>query len=87
MPKPEGISRAQYVQWKYMARHPYVNYQADLPGFAQASDDAQQMQMPIGRIAETEGVLFGDRLGERTDCQRPFPDGVIDIILGRQPGQ
>ena len=48
-----------------MARHPYVNYQADLPGFAQASYDAQQMLMPIGQIAETEGVLFCDRLDER----------------------
>src|SRR5207253_2227097 len=47
VPTNEGISRAQYVPWKYIAWHPYVNYQADLAGFARASHEAQQMLMPI----------------------------------------
>src|SRR5439155_5018265 len=34
---PEGVGRAGYVPWRYIAQHPWVFYQADLPGFAKAS--------------------------------------------------
>jgi putative aldouronate transport system substrate-binding protein len=84
VPKPEGISRAQYVPWKYIAWHPYVNYQADLPGFAKASYDAQQMLMPIGVGDPTDGFFSATAWGKGQTADVHFQDGVIDIILGRR---
>ena len=54
-PTPEGISRAGYVPWRYIAQHPWVYYQADLPGFAKASHEAEQATIPLGVDDPTNG--------------------------------
>ena len=87
MPNPEGMPRASYVPWRYIAQHPWVNYQADLPGFAKASYEAQQMLMPIGVERSDRRLLLADRLGKGQTADVHFQDGVIDIILGRRPVQ
>ena len=35
-PTPAGTSNAGYVPWRYLSQHPYVQYQADLPGYAES---------------------------------------------------
>ena len=84
VPTPEGISRASYVPWRYIAQHPYVNYQADLPGFAKASYDAQQMLMPLGVSDPTDGYYSATAWSKGQTADVHFQDGVIDIILGRR---
>lgn len=83
-PTPEGISRASYVPWRYIAQHPYVNYQADLPGFARAAYDAQQTLMPLGVSDPTDGYFSATAWGKGQTADVHFQDGVIDIILGRR---
>ena len=41
-----------------------MNYQADLPGFAKASYDAQQMLMPIGVGDPTDGFFSATAWGK-----------------------
>jgi putative aldouronate transport system substrate-binding protein len=84
VPKPDGIARAQYVPWKYIAWHPYVNYQADLPGFAKASHEAQQALMPISVSDPTDGFYSATAWSKGQTADVHFQDGMIDIILGRR---
>jgi putative aldouronate transport system substrate-binding protein len=84
-PTQEGISRASYVPWRYIAQHPYVNYQADLPGFAKAAYDAQQMLMPVGVSDPTDGFFSPTTWGKGQTADVHLQDGLIDIILGRRP--
>jgi putative aldouronate transport system substrate-binding protein len=84
VPTNEGIGRAQYVPWKYIAWHPYVNYQADLPGFAKASHEAQQTLMPIGVSDPTDGYYSATAWGKGQTADVHFQDGIIDILLGRR---
>jgi putative aldouronate transport system substrate-binding protein len=84
VPSPEGIARASYVPWRYMAQHPWVNYQADLPGFAKAAYDAQQALMPIGVSDPTDGFYSATAWSKGQTADVHFQDGVVDIILGRK---
>ena len=71
------------MPWQYIAWHPYVNYQADLTGFAKASYEAQQMLMPIGVSDPTDGFYSATAWGKGQTADVHFQDGIIDIILGR----
>jgi putative aldouronate transport system substrate-binding protein len=84
VPSAEGTARAAYVPWRYIAQRPYVNYQADLAGFAKASHDAQQVTMPIGVSDPTDGFFSSTAWGRGQTADVRFQDGVIDIILGRR---
>jgi putative aldouronate transport system substrate-binding protein len=84
VPSPEGIARASYVPWRYMAQHPWVNYQADLPGFAKASYDAQQALMPLGVSDPTDGFYSATAWSKGQTADVHFQDGIVDIILGRK---
>jgi putative aldouronate transport system substrate-binding protein len=84
VPTPDGIGRAGYVPWRYIAQHPYVNYQADLPGFAKAAYDAQQMLMPISVSDPTDGYFSATAWGKGQTADVHFQDGLIDLILGRR---
>jgi putative aldouronate transport system substrate-binding protein len=83
-PTPEGISRSSYVPWRYIAQHPWVNYQADLPGYAKMAFDAQQMLMPLGVSDPTDGFFSATAWGKGQTADARFQDGLIDIILGRR---
>lgn len=85
VPTPEGTARAGYVPWRYIAQHPYVNYQADLPGFARASYEAEQMLLPIGVEDPTVGYYSPTNFGKGAAANVTWSDGVREIILGRRP--
>jgi len=85
VPNPEGIARARYVPWQYIAQHPYVNYNADIPGFAKGSHEAQQILIPVGVEDATNGSYSPTAFAKGTNADTVFNDGPRDIILGRKP--
>jgi putative aldouronate transport system substrate-binding protein len=86
-PKPstDGTSRAGYVPWRYVAQHPWVYYQADLPGFAKASYDAEHATIPFGIDDPTNGFYAPTLYGKGGVANVAWNDGVREIILGRLP--
>ena len=85
VPTTEGTNRAGYVPWRYIAQHPYLNYQADLPGFARASWDAVQALMPLAVYDPTMGSYSPTNFGRGAAANVTWSDGVRDIILNRRP--
>jgi putative aldouronate transport system substrate-binding protein len=85
VPNTEGINRAGYVPWRYIAQHPYLNYQADLPGFAKASWEALQFLIPLSVNDPTQGYYSPTNFGKGAAVNVTWSDGVRDIILGRRP--
>lgn len=85
VPSVEGINRAGYVPWRYIAQHPWVYYQADLPGFARASYDAEHATLPLGIDDPTNGYYAPSFYGKGVVAENTFFDGVREIVLGRSP--
>jgi putative aldouronate transport system substrate-binding protein len=85
VPNSEGVNRAGYVPWRYIAQHPYLNYQADLPGFAKASWDDLQFLIPLSVNDPTQGHYSPTFFGKGTAANIAWADGVRDIILNRRP--
>jgi len=84
VPSAQGTANAGYVPWRYIAQHPWVNYQADIPGYAKASFDAEQLLLPAGVEDATNGFYSATAFGKGTNADTAFYDGVRDIILGRK---
>lgn len=85
VPSTEGVSRAGYVPWRYIAQHPWVYYQADLPGFARASSAAEHMTLPLGIEDPTNGFYSPTFNGKGVVAENTFFDGIREILLGRTP--
>lgn len=85
VPNADGINRAGYVPWRYIAQHPYLNYQADLPGFARASWESLQFLIPLSVNDPTQGYYSPTNFGKGAAVNVTWSDGVRDIILGRRP--
>jgi putative aldouronate transport system substrate-binding protein len=85
VPSAEGVNRAGYVPWRYIEQHPYLNYQADLPGFAKASWEALQFLIPMSVNDPTLGYYSPTFFGKGTAANIAWADGARDIILGRRP--
>ncbi|MBV9171385.1 MAG: hypothetical protein JOZ81_15010 [Chloroflexi bacterium] len=86
-PKPtnEGLNRAGYVPWRYIAQHPWVYYQAGLSGFAQASHQAEQMTIPVGVDDPTNGYFAPTQYSKGAQADMAWQDGVREILLGHSP--
>jgi putative aldouronate transport system substrate-binding protein len=86
-PKPttDGVQRAGYVPWRYLAQHPWVYYQADLPGFAKASYDAEHATIPLGIDDPTNGYYSPTQYGKGNQADMAWQDGVREIMLGHAP--
>src|SRR5919199_685032 len=52
---PSGNQNAGYVPWRYISQHPYVTYQADLPGYTKKSFDVEEMLVAGGIENVTNG--------------------------------
>jgi putative aldouronate transport system substrate-binding protein len=85
VPTTEGTSRAGYVPWRYIGQHPFVYYQADLPGFAKASYEAEHAVYPFGIPDPTDGYYAPTFYGRGATAETAFFDGVREIVLGRKP--
>ena len=86
-PKPtqDGISRAGSVPWRYIAQHPWVYYQADVPGFAKASYDMEHASIPIGVDDPTNGFYAPTAYSKGAVADMAWQDATRDIIVGRRP--
>jgi putative aldouronate transport system substrate-binding protein len=82
---PAGISNAGYVPWRYMSQHPYVQYQADLRGYARASFDAENLQVNEGLLDPTLGYYSPAYYSKGTVAETTFRQGAVDIVVGRRP--
>ena len=85
VPSVEGVNRAGYVPWRYITQHPWVYYQADLPGFARASSDAEHATLSLGIEDPTNGYYAPTFYGKGVVAENTFYDGVREIVLGRAP--
>ena len=85
VPNQDGLARSTFVPWQYIARRPHVNYQADLPGFAKASYDAQQRIMPLGAEDPTNGYYAPTAFSKGVTADIAMNDGIVDMIVGRRP--
>jgi putative aldouronate transport system substrate-binding protein len=72
------------VPWQYVSQRPYVNYQADIPGFAKGAHEAQQVIIPAGIEDPTLGYLSATAVGRGAAAMTTWSDGVRDVILGRK---
>jgi len=84
-PTKAGVSNAGYVPWRYMSQHPYVQYQADLPGYAKASFDAEVIQVNAGVVDPMLGYYSPTAYSKGTLAEKTFREGVVDIVVGRRP--
>jgi putative aldouronate transport system substrate-binding protein len=74
------------VPWRYIAQHPYVQYQADLPGYAKRSFEVEQMLLPEGIQDATSGYYSKTQYSAQgTSADQTFLDGLNDIITSRRP--
>ena len=81
----QGIARAGYVPWRYIADHPYVQYQPDLPGYAKRSFDAEQLLVGLAVQSAVQGYYSKTELGPAgSSANTAFLDGINDIIVGRR---
>jgi putative aldouronate transport system substrate-binding protein len=85
VPSAQGVANARYVPWQYIAQRPYVNYQAEVPGFAKGSHEAQQVLLPIGVEDPTNGFYSPTASGKGATAETVVNDGLRDILLGRKP--
>jgi putative aldouronate transport system substrate-binding protein len=81
----DGVGRAGYVPWRYIAQHPWVYYQADLPGFAKASYDAEHATIPLGIDDPTNGFYAPTAYAKGAIANMTFWDGIREIIVGHAP--
>ncbi|MBV9323751.1 MAG: hypothetical protein JO352_08205 [Chloroflexi bacterium] len=84
-PTRAGTSNAGYVPWRYISQHPYVQYQADLPGYARASFDAEQIQVNAGVTDPTLGYYSPTMYSKGTVADMTFHQAAVDIVVGRRP--
>lgn len=84
-PTAEGLARAQYVPWQYIAHRPYVWYQSDLPGYAEAAFAVEQTLVGIGVTDPTRGFHSPTQSRKGVAADQAFYDGVADILFGRRP--
>ncbi|MBV8084490.1 MAG: hypothetical protein JO247_06705 [Chloroflexi bacterium] len=80
-----GKQNAGYVPWQYVAVHPYVNYQADLPGWPKQCFDAENAIIPNSISDPTNGYVSATNGSKGPVINQPFYDGINAIMLGRQP--
>jgi putative aldouronate transport system substrate-binding protein len=83
---PSGNGNAGYVPWRYVAQHPYVTYQADLPGYTKRTFDVEQMLLATGVQDATNGFYAASAYSSAaTTALQTFNDGVNDILYSRRP--
>jgi putative aldouronate transport system substrate-binding protein len=84
-PTPAGIANSSYVPWQYIAHRPYVWYQADLPGYAQAAFNIEQVLVGVGTSDPTRGFHSPTQSRKGVAADQTFYDGVADILFNRRP--
>ncbi|MGH2363666.1 MAG: hypothetical protein ACRDHX_03330 [Chloroflexota bacterium] len=85
IPTKVGLSQAAYVPWQYIGHHPYVWYQAGLPGYVKASFEYEQQLVKVGIDDPTIGFLSPTSSTKGVVANNTFTDGINDLLAGRRP--
>jgi putative aldouronate transport system substrate-binding protein len=85
VPTQPGLMNAAYVPWQYLAHRPYVWYQADLPGYAQAAFEVEQTLVAVGVEDPTRGYHSPVQSRQGVAADQTFYDGLADILFNRRP--
>jgi putative aldouronate transport system substrate-binding protein len=85
VPTQAGLSNSGYVPWQYISHRPYVWYQANLPGYAQAAFEVEQQLVAIGVPDPTRGYHSAAQSRKGVAADQAFYDGVADILFNRRP--
>ena len=85
LPTQAGTSSATYVPWQYMAHRPYTWYQADLPGFAEAAFEIEQILVGVGVADPTRGFHSATQSRKGVAAEQAFHDGIADVLFNRRP--
>jgi putative aldouronate transport system substrate-binding protein len=86
LPTPTGLQMAGYVPWQYLSQHPYVQYQSDLPDYANISFKVEQQLVSLGIIDPTLQYYSKTQYSSAgIQAQKTFSDAMNDIILGHRP--
>jgi putative aldouronate transport system substrate-binding protein len=85
VPAQAGLNNASYVPWQYVAHRPYVWYQADLPGYAQAAFEVEQVLVGVGVADPTRGFHSATQSRKGVVADQTFYDGIADILFNRRP--
>src|SRR5262249_17258247 len=81
----DGKNRSQYVPWQYVMDHPYVQYQADLPGYAKRSFEVEQLLVSQSVLDPTLGSYSPTQLSAKGGtADREFEEAAREIVLGRR---
>ena len=84
----DGKTRSQYVPWQYLADRPYAQYYAGIPNYASHVFDIERVLVDQ-KIAVADATLgyysptATSSAGKQ--AERTWSDGLINIILGRDP--
>ena len=68
-----------------MGAGPYVWYQADLPGYAEAAFEVEQLLVGIGIADPTRGYHSPTQARKGVAADQTFFDGLADILFNRRP--
>jgi putative aldouronate transport system substrate-binding protein len=85
IPSQQGLLNAGYVPWQYLAHRPYAWYQSDLPGYAQAAFDVEQILVGVGVTDPTVGLHSATQSKAGVAAEQTFFDGVADVLFDRRP--
>ena len=80
-----GNADANNVPWKYTMQHPQVMYIADIPSYAQAAHDAEQLLIPLGVTDPTLGYYSPTMGSQGVVLQKRFMENLTEIISGQRP--
>src|SRR5207245_6532412 len=83
LPTQAGTSSATYVPWQYMAHRPYTWYQADLPGFAEAAFEIEQILVGVGVADPTRGFHSATQSRKGVAAEQEFHDGIDDVLFNQ----
>jgi putative aldouronate transport system substrate-binding protein len=82
----DGINRSQYVPWQYISDRPYVQFQADLPGYAKRSFEVEQLLVAESVFDPTLGYYSPTQIGSAgVNADREFEEAAREIPIGRRP--
>ena len=85
IPTANGPANSLYVGWQFIARHPWILYYPDLPGFAKVNQATEQALLGMGLEDPTWGYFSPYALSKGGPLETAFSDGINDIVAGRRP--
>ena len=85
VPTDRGLPDAGYMPWQFLSKNAPVQYNANVPAYAQMQRHAEELSAPAGVFDATQGYISDTALNKGPTLEQAFLDGTTDIIAGRRP--